>query len=124
MLEVIFKIILAISIVLDVALFINYYIKSDKEVLKFYQIWMKGQENGNFFVMSGKEKRNKFVTDNGLVFRKTNYTYAILPFANTEVTYKDLKSYSEQDYLKMCLDITNFVYDNLKEDASEEDSDE
>lgn len=115
------KAILIISIILYIILFVNYRIQKNKDLIKFYQIWMKGNEDGNFFVMSGVAKRNKFVADNGLVFRKTDYTYAILPFVNMDITYEELKSYSEQDYLKMCLDVTNFIYNETEDvDSSSE----
>jgi uncharacterized protein YlbG (UPF0298 family) len=71
----------------------------------------------NYFIFSGYEKRNKLITHNGMVFRKTDYKYAILPYINTEHTNKTISELSEHDYLQLCLNLTKKMSTQKEEEA-------
>ena len=107
-------IILIIVIVIDG---IFSYMLKNKRLIKFYQIWLRGDEkSSNFLIMAGYEKGKKLITYNDIIFKKSEYTYAILPFANLQITRKDLLNYTESEFLRMCKAITEEIYNHLNSD--------
>ena len=90
----------------------------NKQLARFYQIWIKDEFlTSNFLVMGGKERFKRLVTHNGMVFKKSEYKYALLPFVNNQYTNKDISEMSEAHYLHMCLELTKKISSDDQSDA-------
>jgi hypothetical protein len=83
------------------------YVLLPKNLACFYQVWLKDEFLGdNFFVVSGYVNKRGLCTHNGIPLSKQDYKFAILPFINTTLTNGQVLKLSEEEYLKLCSDLT------------------
>jgi hypothetical protein len=78
-----------------------------KNLASFYQVWLTDEFLGdNFFIISGYADKRKLCTHNGITLSRQDYKFAILPFINTTLTNGQVLKLSEEEYLKLCSDLT------------------
>lgn len=111
-------ILFVVTLILVVLELIFSTLEHNKQLARFYQIWLKDEFlTSNFLVMGGKERFKKLVTHNGMVFKKSEYKYALLPFVNNQYTNKDISEMTEPYYLHMCLELTKKISSDDQPDA-------